>query len=121
MGYLDIEEMKRSMSQRAYGGWQRYWDQEPWGPWRDNIHTAIIARELRRARVRPNTRVPLEQFMVRNPEDRKKQGEQNFFGLMRTVARPVTPEEAEAKRRTARRNRSKTRGDTHDRPGKTRR
>lgn len=23
--------------------WQQYWNQEPWGPYRDNLHTGIIA------------------------------------------------------------------------------
>jgi hypothetical protein len=28
---------------------QRYWLEEPWGPWRDNLHAAIIARETIKA------------------------------------------------------------------------
>lgn len=120
MGYLDIDEMKRSMTQRAYLGWQKYWDQEPWGPWRDNVHTGIIAREVRRGRVKPHTRITLEQFMVRNPSERKKEGEENFFGMMKTVATPATPAEAEAKRRATRRSGVK-KGTRNDRSRKTRR
>lgn len=27
----------------------RYWREEPWGPWRDNLHAAIIARAVIKA------------------------------------------------------------------------
>lgn len=91
------------MTQRSYLGWQRYWDQEPWGPWRDNLHAAIVAREVRRTRVKPSARVPLEQFMVRNPEERRKEGEQSFFGMMQAVATPVTAAEAESRRKAKKR------------------
>lgn len=97
------------MTQRSYLGWQRYWDEEPWGPWRDNVHMAVLAREVRRARVKPNTRIDLGQFMVRNPEDRRREGEQNFFGMMQAVATPVTPEEANRRSKAARARRSKRR------------
>ena len=104
LGYADIDEMKRSMTQRSYLGWQRYWDKEPWGPWRDNIHTAIIARELRRPQVRRGTRIPLEQFFVRDPEERRQEGINGFFGFLQAVAKQVTEP---VKRRRARRKERK--------------
>jgi hypothetical protein len=93
LGYADIDEMKRSMTLRSYVGWQRYWEEEPWGPWRDNLHTAIIAREVRRSRVKPNTKIDMDQFMVRTPRDRKKSAEERVFAGLSAVATPVSAEE----------------------------
>ncbi len=81
------------MTQRSYLGWQKYWDKEPWGPWRDNMHTAIIARELRRPQVRRGSRIPLDQFLIRDPEERKEENVRGFFDFLRTVARPVKKED----------------------------
>jgi hypothetical protein len=99
--------MKRSMTQRSYLGWQRYWDVEPWGPWRDNVHAAIVAREVRRTRSKPNARLGLDPYMVKNPQTRQKEGEQNFFGLMQAVATAVTPAQAETIRRKQKRSRKR--------------
>lgn len=49
--------------------------------------------------------MPLDPFMVRSPVSRKKQGENNFFGMMQTVATPVSKEEAERRRRESKRSR----------------
>lgn len=95
-GYLDIEEMKAQLSQRAYLGWQRYWDAEPWGPWRDNMHTALLAREIRRPQLRRGRTIDLDDFMVRSVEDRAEskmqkaeQEKGNFFAFLKTVAKKV--------------------------------
>jgi len=95
------------MTQRSYLGWQQYWDIEPWGPWRDNVHAAIVAREIRRTRSRPGARLGLEPFMVKNPEARRKEGEKNFFGVLQAVATAVTPAEAEARRKKRTKKRRK--------------
>lgn len=81
--------MKAQMTQRAYLGWRRYWRAEPWGPWRDNMHTALLAKELRRPQVRRGTVIDLDQFMVRDPEERAEERKGNFFTFLRSVARKV--------------------------------
>jgi hypothetical protein len=48
----------------------RYWQAEPWGPWRDNLHAAIIAREVRRPYLRRGAKNPLDDFMVMQPARR---------------------------------------------------
>lgn len=50
----------------------RYYSEEPWGSWRDNIHAAIIAREVRQGRARKGQRVKLDDFMVTAPETRRR-------------------------------------------------
>lgn len=94
LGCPDIDEMKRSMTQRSYLGWRRLWDEEPWGPWRDNMHAAILAREIRLARVKPGSKVDLEQFMVRTPKDAKQGAESRMLSGLASVATPVSAKEA---------------------------
>ncbi len=85
--------MKRSMSQRSYLGWQKYWELEPWGSFRDNLHAAIIAREVRKAFASPKAVVTLDDFMVENPavrqeqiEKKRAQAASQFIGMLKVVA-----------------------------------
>jgi hypothetical protein len=50
----------------------RYWEVEPWGAWRDNLHAAIIAREVRRPYLRKGASNDLDDFMVMDPEIRRR-------------------------------------------------
>lgn len=84
--FPDIEEMKRSMSQRSYLGWRRYWDEEPWGPWRDNLHAALIAREVKRPYLPKGTKSKLDDFMVVNPAVRQSEGTSNLVDLLKVMA-----------------------------------
>lgn len=66
----------------------RYWAEEPWGPWRDNLHTAIIAREVLRASGRFNA-PKLDAFMVQAPAKIAQQGRaagKSFMGMMKSIA-----------------------------------
>lgn len=70
----------------------RYWKHEPWGPWRDNLHAALIAREVRRPLVKDQRKNVLSDFMVRDPEERAQEGSKKIAGLFtlfKTVATRV--------------------------------
>lgn len=55
---------------------ERYWLEEPWGPWRDNLHAAIIARETLKAN---GFKAPkLDVFMLKSRSAR--QAEQQAAG-----------------------------------------
>lgn len=87
LGFADVEQMKRSMTQRAYLGWQRYWVEEPWGPYRDNLHAALIAREVRRPQVRKGGQPPkLDDFMVVNPEVRQAEATGNLIDYLKMIS-----------------------------------
>jgi hypothetical protein len=66
---------------------QRYWLQEPWGPWRDNLHAALIARTTLKA---GGFKVPkLDVFMLksRNERDAEEQAAgKGFVDLLKAVA-----------------------------------
>lgn len=74
------------MTQRAYLGWQRYWIEEPWGPYRDNLHAAVIAREVRRPQLRKGAKVELDDFIVVNPETRRAEATGNLIDFLKIVA-----------------------------------
>jgi len=81
--------MYASLTQREYLNWQKYWGAEPWGSWRDNLHFAIIGRELRRPQVKPGTKIDLNDFMIRDPDERRREGMANLITFLRSVAKPV--------------------------------
>jgi phosphoenolpyruvate synthase/pyruvate phosphate dikinase len=52
---------------------RRYWGEEPWGAYRDNIHAAIVAREVRRGSVKGTHAI--KDFLLQTTE-RRAQDEQ---------------------------------------------
>jgi hypothetical protein len=75
----------------------RLWDHEPWGPWRDNMHAALICREIRRPYTNdPSKQIPLSVFMLRDPDEiqQERQEQQQtrvkqLFGFFGAVAKKV--------------------------------
>lgn len=74
------------MSQREYINWRKYWDAEPWGSWRDNMHAAIIAREIRRPQLKKGARVSIDDFMMIPPEHRQQQAKAHYLGLLKLLS-----------------------------------
>jgi hypothetical protein len=109
MGILDIDAMKASMSQRQYLGWQRYFEVEPWGPWRDNLHAAVIAREVRRTmQTKRGSKISLDQFMLKTSGERAVEAEKKVIATLGAIAVPVSPKEAQKRLKKLRQNRAKT-------------
>lgn len=86
--------MKARLPASAYINWQLYWQQEPWGPWRDNLHTAILAREVRRPHLKENAKDELDTFMVMSPAERharhaerQRQSAAAFMQLFKTISK----------------------------------
>lgn len=75
----------------------RYWEAEPWGPWRDNMHAALICREIRRPYLKDPTKpTPLADFMIRPPEEIAQEREEQrqdrvkqLFGFFGAVAKKI--------------------------------
>lgn len=79
--------MRGSLSQREYLMWRMYWDEEPWGPWRDNMHAAMICREVRRPQQERGTRIPLDQFMIEDPKRRLRESEGGLWNMLSLIAK----------------------------------
>ena len=64
----------------------RYWNEEPWGAYRDNLHAALIARTIHNANYK--RKVTLDEFMVKRPEAKKESGatKESVFGMFKMLA-----------------------------------
>jgi hypothetical protein len=58
---LPVRELER---------WSLYWIEEPWGPYRDNVHAALIVTELLRPHLKEGATLNMADFMLRHKEDR---------------------------------------------------
>lgn len=105
LGYADIDVMKASMSARSYAGWQKYWAEEPWGSWRDNLHTSLIAREVRRTKT-PSFQ-KLDVFFYKNPITEAQSAEQKVFSALATMAKTVSAKEVHKRMKIVKLNRKK--------------
>jgi len=83
-----VMEMKSSLTQGEYLSWQKYWVAEPWGSYRDNLHAAIIAREVRRRYLKKGARSKLDDFMVVDPGERKREATGNLLDMLKMIAQP---------------------------------
>jgi hypothetical protein len=77
----------------------KYWLHEPWGAWRDNLHTAILASEFIRPYLKKGARISLDTFMLRHPDEvaeerqaKSKAAARNLFKVLKAMAtkRPYT-------------------------------
>lgn len=65
---------------------QRYWLEEPWGSWRDNVHAALIALEIRRANFKGQHH--LKDFMLVNPVQQDAKADRaSVFEMFKAMAR----------------------------------
>lgn len=85
-----MEEAKASLSQSAYRRWQLYWIIEPWGSFRDNLHAAMIAAQVRALRMKKGQRIALEPFMVVDPRSRERQNRAGFLALLHLISQPAS-------------------------------
>lgn len=87
---MTIAQLRRTMSHREFVRWQRYWTEEPWGPLRDNLHAAIIARAALMPYLKKGKTLGLDDFLIMHPEDRsarnRKKANAELVGLLRSIA-----------------------------------
>lgn len=66
---------------------ERYWLEEPWGPWRDNLHAAVISRTTLKA---GGFKVPkLDAFMLKSRSQREAEEQaagKGFVDMLKAVA-----------------------------------
>lgn len=76
----------------------RYWAEEPWGPWRDNMHAAMIAAEVRHVR-NPKSTVKATDFLLVHPERKRRGNLKAFVEALRAMAGGVRKHVSERKPR----------------------
>lgn len=82
------------MPARDFDLLQRYWLAEPWGPYRDNLHAAMITLQLMRPHLKKGVSLTIDDLMykpadVRAEETKTKRerATRNLYGLLRSLAR----------------------------------
>lgn len=83
----DVEELSVEDYELMY----RYWIEEPWGAFRDNIHAALVAMEVRQSYV-PKWKRSIEPFLVKGPSRKfaeEVEGKKGVFGMLKTMAKRV--------------------------------
>lgn len=67
---------------------QRYWNWEPWGPYRDNIHAAIIATKVHNAlRSKRTPKAKITDFLLVDRAEHKSRSKLGFINFMKALAR----------------------------------
>jgi hypothetical protein len=76
---LPVQELER---------WAKYWSEEPWGAYRDNLHAALIVSELLKPHLERGAKLSLLDFMFEHPEDRKKRSRAKLLTTLNALAKP---------------------------------
>lgn len=98
----------RALPSDDYELLERYFAEEPWGPWRDNMHAAIIATEIRRMR-NPKTTAKSSDFLLVHPERRRRGNLKALVDALRAMAGGQRKHVSEVKpRKRSSRRRRKT-------------
>ena len=73
----------------------RYWEDEPWGPYRDNLHAGLIAATVANSSIRKLRRAPqAADFLLEPARKRKQKGGKALLSALRAMAKK--PGEAKA-------------------------
>jgi hypothetical protein len=88
----------------------RYYGEEPWGAWRDNLHAAIIAREVRAGRAKG--RINLDDFMVVDKRRKAQANMGKFVEALRAMAGGKSVKSSELKKARGARGRPGKAGST---------
>lgn len=69
-------------------GWRTFYELEPFGPWRDNFHAAMVAHIMANAHRGKNSR-PLElaDFFYSDPETRRNKNDAEVLGALEAMAK----------------------------------
>jgi hypothetical protein len=85
---MTVAELNSRMSAREFSEWMEYYQSEPFGPVRDNIHsgqiTAMLFNANRRKGQRPMTAAD---FLLMSEKDRMKQRTEKTMQAMREIAK----------------------------------
>jgi hypothetical protein len=68
--------------------WEMFWQLEPWGPHRDNIHTGLICALLANVhRRKGSSEFTFEDFMLRDRETQQRVETERTLAWFRSVAK----------------------------------
>lgn len=80
----EVEEFGAS----ELGEWESYWRQEPWGPYRDNLHAGLICSVLANIHRRSGSpEITYEDFMLKDKDQHKQLETRRALAWFRGVAK----------------------------------
>lgn len=94
-----MREVRESLTPEEYEGWWLYWQEEPWGPYRDNLHAAIIAREVIRPHLKRHAKVDIKDFMLQPAEQKAAARVDSFIQALFAMSKPKGKAKAVPKRK----------------------
>lgn len=71
---------------RDYDLLVRYWQAEPWGTWRDNLHAALIAAQARAPYLKKGAKNDLNDFMAIDPFERQRKAASGIIELLKAIS-----------------------------------
>lgn len=86
------------MTPSEWSRWRRYWNEEPWGTWRDNAHAGLIAAAvLNPYRKKGAKALGFDAFMLKNQEIANADNMNSLLKQWKGMARPRAERDAERK------------------------
>lgn len=81
-----------------------YWEEEPWGPWRDNLHAGLIAATVANSGPRKLRRISQpKDFMLTQVHKRREKGRRALLSALRAMAKKPSDANAHQPTRSKRR------------------
>ncbi len=78
------------MPASEFDRWAQYWAAEPWGPFRDNMHAAMLAVQVLKPHVKDPKKLNPADFMYRpastDEADIKRRNALSFYHLLKSQA-----------------------------------
>lgn len=83
---MTLSEMEARMGSGEFMDWVAYYNAEPFGAWRDNLHAGIVASAVWRA-VGGNKSIKATDFILVSAEEKRKTSLESALGWFRAVAK----------------------------------
>ena len=74
------------LPEREIRRWQKYWALEPWGPLRDNMHTAMLCMQVLRPHLPKNSKLKMDDFMLKDGKAQKRKAVAQFVAQLGAAA-----------------------------------
>ena len=85
---MTVGELESRMGSSELAEWVRFWQMDPWGAYRDNIHAGLIASTLANVYRRKNSPpITYQEFMLVDKSTQAKRRNREFLGWMSAVAK----------------------------------
>lgn len=78
--------MEATLGCGEYADWLAFWEVEPWGAYRDNLHTGILASLLATPKKGHKRPAPSE-FLLRTKDEQREQSTGKALSWLRAVAK----------------------------------